>query len=149
MQSLDVPNTLHRNLLSTNAIENSFRNTRNKLGRVISREIRQYDGTQKRDPKREVSLQYSIDESSILLSQFAASNTNTPSVNADNREQQMIIAEVLEGLPDGYRQVIMMRNLQGLSHAKIATEMDRSERAIRMLWLRALKQLRHEVLKRQ
>jgi transposase-like protein len=34
LQFLDVPNTLHRNLLSTNAIENSFRNTRNKLGRV-------------------------------------------------------------------------------------------------------------------
>ena len=84
-----------------------------------------------------------------MLSQFAASNTNTPSVNADNREQQMIIAEVLEGLPDDYRQVIMMRNLQSLSHAEIATEMDRSERAIRMLWLRALKQLRHEVLERQ
>ena len=33
-RTLDVPNTLHRNLLSTNAIENSFRNTRNKLGRV-------------------------------------------------------------------------------------------------------------------
>ena len=61
----------------------------------------------------------------------------------------MIIAEVLESLPDDYRQVIMMRNLQGLSHTEIATEMDRSERAIRMLWLRALKQLRHEVLKRQ
>ena len=28
------PNTLHRNLLSTNAIENSLRNTRRKLGRV-------------------------------------------------------------------------------------------------------------------
>ena len=34
LQSLNVPNTLHRSLLSTNAIENSFRNTRNKLGRV-------------------------------------------------------------------------------------------------------------------
>ena len=34
LQSLDVPSTLHRNLLSTNAIENSFRNTRRKLGRV-------------------------------------------------------------------------------------------------------------------
>jgi len=34
LHSLDVPNTLHRNLLSTNAIENSFRNTRRKLGRV-------------------------------------------------------------------------------------------------------------------
>lgn len=34
LQSLNVPNTLHRNLLSTNAIENSFLNTRRKLGRV-------------------------------------------------------------------------------------------------------------------
>jgi transposase-like protein len=34
LHSLNVPNTLHRSLLSTNAIENSFRNTRNKLGRV-------------------------------------------------------------------------------------------------------------------
>ena len=34
LQSLNVPNTLHRNLLSTNAIENSFVNTRRKLGRV-------------------------------------------------------------------------------------------------------------------
>ena len=34
LHSLNVPNTLHRNLLSTNAIENSFRNTRRKLGRM-------------------------------------------------------------------------------------------------------------------
>ena len=34
LHSLEVPNTLHRNLLSTNAIENSFRTTRRKLGRV-------------------------------------------------------------------------------------------------------------------
>ena len=31
---LEVPNTLHRSLLSTNAIENSFLNTRRKIGRV-------------------------------------------------------------------------------------------------------------------
>lgn len=34
LQSLDVPNTLHKNLLSTNAIENSFLNVRRKLRRV-------------------------------------------------------------------------------------------------------------------
>ena len=157
-RKFDASDIAQQTLLEAWKAESQFRGNsqgeritwlRTILGRVISREIRQYDGTQKRDPKRELSLQHSIDESSILLSQFAASNTNTPSVNADNREQQMIIAEVLEGLPDDYRRVIMMRNLQGLSHAEIATEMDRSERAIRMLWLRALKQLRHEVLKRQ
>jgi hypothetical protein len=34
LHRLNVPSTLHRNPLSTNAIENSFRNTRRKLGRV-------------------------------------------------------------------------------------------------------------------
>lgn len=34
LHRLDVPNTLHRSLLSTNAIENSFLNTRRRLGRV-------------------------------------------------------------------------------------------------------------------
>lgn len=34
LHSLNVPSTLQRSLLSTNAIENSFRNTRRKLGRV-------------------------------------------------------------------------------------------------------------------
>ena len=34
LHRLGVPATLHKNLLSTNLIENSFRNTRRKLGRV-------------------------------------------------------------------------------------------------------------------
>jgi putative transposase len=34
LHRLEVPSTLHRSLLSTNAIENSFKNTRRKLGRV-------------------------------------------------------------------------------------------------------------------
>ena len=34
LHQLEVPSTLHRSLLSTNLIENSFRNTRRKIGRV-------------------------------------------------------------------------------------------------------------------
>ena len=34
LHQLDVPSTLHLSLLSTNIIENSFRNTRRKIGRV-------------------------------------------------------------------------------------------------------------------
>lgn len=34
LHQLDVPSTLHRSLLSTNIIENSFHNTRRKIGRV-------------------------------------------------------------------------------------------------------------------
>ena len=119
------------------------------LGRVISREVRHYDGTLKRDPGRELSLQNSLDQSSIMLANMLVSDTATPSVHADDREQQTIIAEVLESLPDDYRQVIILRNLKGLSHAEVAAKLNRSESAVRMLWLRALKQLREEVLARQ
>jgi RNA polymerase sigma-70 factor (ECF subfamily) len=119
------------------------------LGRVISREARKYVGTEKRDPGRELSLQHSLDRSSVMLERMLAAETNTPSVHADNREQQAIIAEVLESLPEDYRQVIVLRNLQGLSYGEIAESLGRSESAVRMLWLRALKELQSAVLSRQ
>ena len=119
------------------------------LSRVIQREVRKYDGTQKRDPGQELSLQRSIDRSSIMLENMLAADGDTPSVLADNREQQTIIADALESLPADYRSVIVLRNLRGLSHREIATKLERSEAAVRMLWLRALKELRTEVLARQ
>lgn len=61
------------------------------------------------------------------------------------RERQLMTAEVLERLPPEYREVIILCNLQDLSHAEIANRMNRSEGAVRMLWLRALEQLRKEI----
>ena len=78
-----------------------------------------------------------------------AAETDSPSIHADNREQQTIIADELESLPKDYREVIVLRNLRGLSHAEIATRLERTESAVRMLWLRALKELQTRVLARQ
>ena len=72
-----------------------------------------------------------------------------PSMAADNREQQTIIADVLESMPDDCRAVIVMRNLRGLSYAEIGAKLQRSESAVRMLWLRALKELPAKVVARQ
>ncbi len=119
------------------------------LRRVIGHEIRKYDGTQMRDPAKELSLQRSIEQSSVMLENMLAADSDTPSVVADNREQQAIIAAALESLPEDYREVIIQRNLRGLSQAEIAVKFQRSESAVRMLWLRALKDLRAEVLDRQ
>jgi RNA polymerase sigma-70 factor (ECF subfamily) len=119
------------------------------LGRVVARETRKYEGTQKRDPRRDIFLRESIEQSSILLTNMLVANGDSPSEFAANREQQVIIAEVLESLPDDYREVIVMRNLRGLNHAEIAEKLNRSESAVRMLWLRALKELQTGVLHRQ
>jgi len=103
----------------------------------------------KRDPNRELDLPVALERSSIMLAGLLVDNAASPSVHADNREQQMIIAEVLESLPEDYREVIVLRNLRGLSHAEVALQLNRTESAVRMLWLRALKQLRQQVMQRQ
>ena len=66
--------------------------------------------------------------------------------NNSNQEQELRLAEVLGRLPDDYREVIVLRNLEGLSHEEVARRMGRSIGAVRMLWVRALSRLRRELL---
>ena len=61
----------------------------------------------------------------------------------------MQLADVLAALPDDYREVIILRNLEGLSHAEIAQRLNRSPGAVRMLWVRALAALRTAALECQ
>lgn len=119
------------------------------LARVVAREARRYRGTQKRDVHREVSIEQSLAHTSMALGAVLAGNVETPSVVADQREQQLIVAEALESLPDDQRDVVMLRSFQSMSHEEVAERMNRSVSAVRMLWLRALKRLRAEVLARQ
>ena len=157
-RKFDASDVAQQTLLEAWKAESQFRGTseperivwlRTILGRVISREVRQYAGTLKRDPNRELDLPASLERSSIMLAELFVDDAASPSVHADNREQQMIIAEVLESLPEDYREVIVLRNLKGLSHAEVAKQLNRTESAVRMLWLRALKQLRQQVMQRQ
>ncbi len=59
------------------------------------------------------------------------------------RENAVEFANQLAALKPHYRDVIIMRNLQGLSFDEIAERMDRNPGAVRMLWLRAVEKLRH------
>ena len=51
----------------------------------------------------------------------------------------MLLADALAELPDDYRQVILLRHIEGLPFEDVAQRMDRRRGAVRMLWLRALK----------
>jgi RNA polymerase sigma-70 factor (ECF subfamily) len=64
---------------------------------------------------------------------------------AVRHEQELLLADVLARLPDDYREVIILRNLEGLSHEEIAGRMHRNVGAVRMLWVRALAPLRQEL----
>ena len=57
----------------------------------------------------------------------------------------MQLADHLAKMPSDYRDVIVLRNLQKLSFEEIGQRMERSSGAVRMLWLRAIKQLREQM----
>jgi RNA polymerase sigma-70 factor (ECF subfamily) len=51
----------------------------------------------------------------------------------------------MDMLPEDYRSVIVMRHLEGLSFGDVATRLERSAGACRMLWLRAIEQIRESL----
>lgn len=114
------------------------------LAHQLAHLARQFVGTQKRDLSREVSLERSLAQSSLRLESFLAADATSPSMHAVRGERQLLLARVLNQLPSDYREVIVLRNLRELPHAEVARRMGRSEAAVRMLWIRALAQLRVE-----
>ena len=115
------------------------------LAHVLAHEIRRYRGTQQRDVGREVSLEQSLAQSSQRLGAIMADDGPSPSEHAVAREQEVLLADVLARLPEEYREVIVLRNLEELPHEEVARRMTRSVGATRMLWVRALTRLREEV----
>jgi RNA polymerase sigma-70 factor (ECF subfamily) len=112
------------------------------LAHVLGHEIRRYRGTKRRDLGREISLEESLLQSSQRLAAMLPDAGSSPSHKAIRREQEVILADVLARLPEDYREVIVLRNLEGLPHEEVARRMQRGVGAVRMLWARALKQLR-------
>jgi RNA polymerase sigma-70 factor (ECF subfamily) len=120
---------------------------RQVLAHVLAHEIRRYRGTQQRNVGREASLEQSLAQSATRLRDMMVAPGTSPSGQAVRHEQEVLLAEALSRLPADYREVIVLRNLQGLDHEEVARRMGRSAGAVRMLWVRALAQLREEIAK--
>ncbi len=115
------------------------------LAHALAHEIRRYHGAQKRDVTLEVSLDAELAQSSQRLGAMLAESGPSPSQQVAQRELDVLLAEVLARLPDDYREVLILRHLEGLSHDDIAQRMNRTAGAVRMLWTRALVALRREL----
>jgi RNA polymerase sigma-70 factor (ECF subfamily) len=99
----------------------------------------------RRDIRREVSLDdmnRALDQSVIRLGHVLADQGPSPSAPVHERERAVAIADQLAKLRPDDRDVIVLRNLQGLSFDEIAERMERKPGAVRMLWLRAIERFR-------
>ncbi len=115
------------------------------LAHQLAHLARHFAGAQKRNVAREVSIDQSLARSSQRLDQLLAADQESPSAAVVANEQRMRLAEVLGRLPDDYRRVLVLRNLEDLPYDEIARRMDRGVGAVRMLWVRALARLRDAI----
>jgi RNA polymerase sigma-70 factor (ECF subfamily) len=58
------------------------------------------------------------------------------------RERAAVLADQLARLRPQYRDVLVLRHLEELPFEEVARRMERSPGAVRMLWLRAIDELR-------
>jgi RNA polymerase sigma-70 factor (ECF subfamily) len=104
--------------------------------------VRRFVGTKRRDVRLERQLAVEMDQSSNLLDRGLAAPGTTPSQSAARREQSVLLANALERLPDDYREVMILRHLEGLTFPEIAQRMERTVDSVEKLWTRALVRLR-------
>ena len=107
--------------------------------------------TEKRDVRREISLEEtgaSLERSTARLVSVLADRGNSPSTDAQRFEHAIVLADELAELAPDYREIIVLRHLEGRSFNEVAEQMDRSSGAVRMLWMRAIAQLRHQLERR-
>lgn len=111
----------------------------------LARAVEQHVLAAKRDVRREASpihINASLDRSTTRLEAMLADHQRSAASNVSLQEQLIQLANALTQLSSDYRDVIVMRHLEGIPFSTISQRMERSSGATRMLWLRAIEQLR-------
>jgi RNA polymerase sigma-70 factor (ECF subfamily) len=107
--------------------------------------MRRYLGCQGRDVRLERELASELDRSSQDLDGGLLARQDSPSKQVAQREQGVLLAAALGVLPEDYREVLILRHLEGLSFPEVAQRMGRTLDSVKALWTRALARLRNSV----
>lgn len=119
----------------------------NWLSRLAERQIiaaADYHGAKKRDRRRNVSLTASIGDSQSIrtMSTLPDDRSPLPLEATATEEEQKIVEDCLQRLPEEYRELILLRNYAGASWETVAEETGRpSAAAARMMHARAMIEL--------
>jgi RNA polymerase sigma-70 factor (ECF subfamily) len=105
-------------------------------------DVRRARGRQRRDPRRERSIEAALEESSARLGFYLAQEDPSPSDQVATAEQLNRLADALERLPPDQADAVTLHHLRNLSLEETAGQMGRTKAAVAGLLRRGLKQLR-------
>jgi RNA polymerase sigma-70 factor (ECF subfamily) len=112
------------------------------LAACLAHLVRHYCGTQARDVRLERVLETELEQSFHGIDAGLVAQQSSPSQRAARREQAVLLADALSRLPEDYRDVLILRYLEGLTFPEVAARLGRSVNSVEKLWMRALMRLR-------
>jgi RNA polymerase sigma-70 factor, ECF subfamily len=112
------------------------------LASLLANLVRHYQGTQRRDIRLERQLSVELDQSSVALDRGLVAPISSPSQQAVRREQGVVLADALARLPADWRDLLILRHLEGLTFPEVAQRMGKTIDVVKKLWPRALAGLR-------
>ncbi len=113
---------------------------RTVLKNTIRDQQRRLLGTQKRGGNREYLATELAQDDDVGVEAVANDPTVSHALIAQEESKQL--SQLLSLLPDDQRRVIQLRHVDGLSHDSTAQRLGKSSAAVRMMWVRALRNLR-------
>ena len=111
------------------------------LGSRVQKLIARYHAAA-RDVRRERPRPPTAPVGSTATDAGPPADQSTPSRAAQRREYAELVADTLATLSEDHREVLVLRNIEGLSFPEIAGRLGRSVGAVTMLWARAVHQFR-------
>ena len=150
---MDISDVVQQSLLTAFENKHQFRGSTNEeklawfrsiLIRIVQHAARKLNA-QKRDIKREQSIEQSFDASSMSLLKTLKASESSPCQRAMTEEQSLQLMNAMEQLPDDQRQALILKYWQGKSMQEMAQSMNKSISAIGGLLHRANKNLRKSI----
>lgn len=114
------------------------------ISKLVQNEIRDladYHGAAKRDLKKEMQKKPDFSTESSVLSKIPANSEYRPSFQIRLKEEVLELEVALDQLPENQRDIIVMRQYEGMSFKEIGEELGSSEDAARMQYARAMDKL--------
>lgn len=115
------------------------------LRQILARNIYHLDRDmhrEKRDVRRERSIEEKLNRSSLRLEGWLAASSETPSSNLANGERIIRLSQAIEKLPSAQRDAVRLHYLEGLKLSECASRLGKTTGAIAGLLHRGMKRLK-------
>jgi RNA polymerase sigma-70 factor (ECF subfamily) len=99
----------------------------------------------KRDIRREQSMEQKLAKSSMRLEGLLAGDVATPSQNVALGEHVIQLADAIDALPESQRDAVRLHYLEGMKLSEVAEQLDKTTGAVAGLLHRGMKALRENL----